>query len=611
MFEKNIAAIEKKNPKLAQKLKDIKEEDIKDIEIYESESKNIIISYKGFLLHSNEDPMREAKSIWHKTITSDLNNKDIQIVYGLGIGYLFKRAYVNADSRVFIYEPSLDILRFVFENVDFSTELNDERVYISDTQEDFLQYFEQKYLMGDKVEVLFLPSYLHFDKENLLSLSEQIYNIVKNKGIDQQTIAKNTKMAVKNLITRFGHFKDFSAVDYLQDEFKDKSGLVLAAGPSLQDNIEKIKKNRDKFITIAILPILDVLVENNIEPDFVIAADPWNQQHKIKKSKNKLKNTNLVIEARSDISLDGLETNSKMLYFSNVDKISEYLLTQNKKQDIQIRNNVASVVILGYELAKLLGLKDVTFIGLDLAIIDDKIYADGTKAEMEGESKITITNELGVQRLYVTKVKSTDGGEVLTREDYLIFIKEFEKLSKEFGSLKMYNTSSKGAFIEGMEYKDLNDIAQNSTKIDININEIVNKTIEKRGCCEELQAAAKDFLIEEKETIKAQKPSLEKSIKATEEVLEILEEEKPDLEKFQKSFNENFNYFSQARNMITKNPILSTYMQSEIIEYLKKYNRDQNVNVQKLISNFKCDLDLFKSADTATSDIISLIDKTL
>ncbi|MEI8378171.1 MAG: hypothetical protein WCF95_06500, partial [bacterium] len=197
MFEKNITELAKKNPKLAEKIKAFPYEDVKGIEVYESESKNLIISYKGILLHSSEDPLRETKSIWHKTVKVDFKANDIQVVYGLGLGYLFKRAYVNANSRILLLEQSMDILRFVFENVDFSSELSDDRVFVVDTQEDVIKFFENKYLAGDKIEVLFLPSYLELDQKGLLTLSHNLFQTLKDKNIVQHTALFMSKMKLK------------------------------------------------------------------------------------------------------------------------------------------------------------------------------------------------------------------------------------------------------------------------------------------------------------------------------------------------------------------------------------------------------------------------------
>lgn len=55
--------------------------------------------------------------------------------------------------------------------------------------------------------------------------------------------------------------------------FSSKPSIVIGAGPSLQKNIEWLKKNHDKFIVIAVSSSLKLLYENNITPDLVVHLD--------------------------------------------------------------------------------------------------------------------------------------------------------------------------------------------------------------------------------------------------------------------------------------------------------------------------------------------------
>ncbi|MDQ7060106.1 MAG: DUF115 domain-containing protein [Sulfurimonas sp.] len=57
--------------------------------------------------------------------------------------------------------------------------------------------------------------------------------------------------------------------------FKDKPILLLAAGPSLKKNIEWVKKNKDKFIIVAISAVLNTLYNHNIRPNIVTHLDGY------------------------------------------------------------------------------------------------------------------------------------------------------------------------------------------------------------------------------------------------------------------------------------------------------------------------------------------------
>lgn len=607
MFEQNIAELEKKNPKLAQKIKNHTE--IKDIEVFQSDSKNFIIAYKGVLLHSNEDPLRETKSIWYKTVKTELRENDIQVVYGLGLGYLFKRAYVSANSRILLYEPSLDILRFVFENVALAAEISDDRVFIVDNKEDAMEFFENKYLPGDRLEVLFLPSYLNLPESDLLKFSNEIYKILKDKNIDQNTIFLHAKDTVRNFISRINMLDKIKPVNCLEGKAQGKTALIIAAGPSLKKDLELIKKNRDKFLTIAIYPVLPVLIDNGIEPDFVTVVDSTNQLFKIENYTDKLSNVNLVMESRTDADLNNLKTNSKFLYFPFVDKVSEFILNAMSEKSVQGLPSVPSVSILAYELAKLMGCSKIIFSGLDLALTGNEAYGyDYIKPVGEENNVLALKCSKGIFYAKTTIVKSVNGSDVKTREDYMLFIREFAKLVANNSNIEHINTAVNGALIEGMTYAPLSEVLENIKKPeDFDVNKLL-KSLEKASL-NDFKEKLTDIFGTVKKDFKEFKPKVNSAVMALEELIKELRSQKPDLDKFQKLFNENVSTFSETRNFLTNNFLLATFLQAEIAEFIATYTRDAQASLEKLRANLEVELKLNKATYDAVAELETLLDK--
>lgn len=593
MFEKNIKELEKKNPELAKKIKEYPYSKVKTIEVYESESKNLIISYKGVLLHSSEDPLREAKSVWHKAMKNEFKPTDIQLIYGIGLGYLFKRAYVNSKSRILLFEPFLDILRFVFENVDFSAELADGRVFIVDKQEDVTKFFEDKYLSGDKIEVLFLPSYFQIDQKGLIELSANLFQTIKDKNIDQNTALLMSKMTTSNLLSRIANFEKYSPVNNFENSCKDKTALIIAPGPSLQNDLDLIKKNRGKFIVIAMLPTLALLLEHNIKPDFVTVADPQCQMLKVEKYKNQLQDINMVIESRADFSLDSLTFNSFFVYFSVIDKISHAIFETIPNNKVQLLQPCASVALLSYRLAEILGCKEIIFSGLDLAMTDNKLYADNNvEISNQTDNKITLKSNAGEHIVIQTTTKSADGSEVKTREDYLIFIKEFEKIAQENPDIKMINTAVKGALIQGMTYQTMAKTVKNLKQTEIDIDTVIKNA--QSSTLQEFKNEAIKLAKKTNDSFNEKKETIVKACSLATEMIEELSQEKPDMEKFQKIYAESKEIFSIARTFATQDLILSCCLQAEITEFITSYHKDSQITLEKLKSNIETEKKLFE-----------------
>ena len=121
VFERNINAL--KDADLKEKLLN-----------YEYKSKPVLaatngynIQYNGQYLHSEENPLAESQAILNQ---SKNILKNIHIVYGLGLGYLFQLTVRDAKDAVLLYEPNFDILHNSFTLVDFSSELSKNNVYL-------------------------------------------------------------------------------------------------------------------------------------------------------------------------------------------------------------------------------------------------------------------------------------------------------------------------------------------------------------------------------------------------------------------------------------------------------------------------------------------------
>lgn len=69
----------------------------------------------------------------------------------------------------------------------------------------------------------------------------------------------------------------------LKDAFKDKTAIILAGGPSLDETLPWLKKHRKNIIVFAVSRIAKRLIQVNIEPDFIVSIDPFQESFDISK----------------------------------------------------------------------------------------------------------------------------------------------------------------------------------------------------------------------------------------------------------------------------------------------------------------------------------------
>lgn len=601
MFKKNIEAIKIKNPTLAEKLEKINIETIKNVLVYQADSGDYIISYNNTLMHNTEDPVREAKSVWYKAIKSEFHKNDIQIIFGLGMGYLLKRAYLNSTSKIYIIEPFIELLRFVLEYVDFSQEFQDDRIFITDNLTELTKKIQNEYLNGDKIEFLFLNSYIKLSQQMLVELTNQVLNICESKSVDQNTIFNQCKLWTQNSILNISSFANARPHSYLANKFSNKTALIISAGPSLAENIEKIKQNRDKFVIIAVCSIYKYLLKNNITPDFITFADSRFLVEHVRGEEESLKNMNIVINSRADNYIFEQEAKSKFVAFSSTDDISSWI-QKSMNADIKLDKSGGTVSILSYYFAKSLGCNPIVFTGLDLAFINNKVYANGMEMEVNQNGTLKIPAE-SVKK--VSYVKSANGEMVPTRDDYLAFVRQFNEIfTEEEQDERIINTSLSGAYIKGMDYMSFDEMLDtiDSSEIDVNkeISAIIKST--KTGWKQANSLLIKQAKIEY-ENIKKFDLEANNTYQKLQELCELFEMHKDKMGTIDSKIEELKHPLNSIRTMAVNNSFLSSYLQCELLEYTRNYRTNLLLSIDDIKNNMQVEMKFVKVVCSATENI--------
>lgn len=127
IFSKNLESLSKFNFAIYPYINELDFDNIKDI--YEEKTKNNLttISFKRnekkYLLHSKYDPIQEAERLVKNV---DFERDSLIVVFGIGLGYHLSeiKKRISEDTRVFIIEHNIDVLKYALKNVDFSEIFN-------------------------------------------------------------------------------------------------------------------------------------------------------------------------------------------------------------------------------------------------------------------------------------------------------------------------------------------------------------------------------------------------------------------------------------------------------------------------------------------------------
>jgi len=453
MFNENLEYITNQN--LKERLENLKiEESSKDLSYCMTTSNDYLLLKKDIPLDDLNNPRKAIQETLAELIKKPMGKNDIIITFGIGLCYQLDEVYNTYPSKIFVYEPDTKLLHFVLNNVDISDHLKSGRVFIFDDLNDLIAKLSEIYITKDKVEVVYLKNYAIIKSQELLALTQKVYESCKSKTVDINTITRYSKYWLANTLKNINSVNKGIAykLSDLEGKFTGQAALVAAAGPSLNENIEFIRNNREKFVIFAVNKALKTLIKNGITPDFVICADARFVNKTLEGLENDIPNINCIMNINSDSDIMLNKFRKVFITFPTndmvVNKLSEY------NPFIVNQESGGSATTMAFVSAVKMGFSKVIMCGVDLAFKDDVVYADGEVYEKISADEMKVNSI--VKNL--TVVPSVTGMDVVTSSDYAAFIHHFEVLINELNYVSVYNTSSFGALIPGMKNTSIDKI---------------------------------------------------------------------------------------------------------------------------------------------------------
>ncbi|EMI4800208.1 motility associated factor glycosyltransferase family protein [Campylobacter lari] len=300
---------------------------------------------------------------------------------GIGDG-LFLKKLIN--KHIFIFDK-VEFFANVLSKMDLSFELSSGKIYLCDVEEKRLE--EQLCILFSQNECfeylgLFkLLSYSEFyDQSPMFDFAykiciDAIARVVGNVDVSFKMDSKIYKQFLLNLPAVFQN-SPFARFIY-ENKTKNKSVIVVCAGPSLNKQLELLKKYQENFVIFAVDATYKTLLKNDIYPDFVFTMDVHEEKWICfyeNLPKNEFKKPVLAFSACINEKLRAKfdQEQNKFFILQNLDYQEKFHLNDFGYLDIGL--NVAH---FAYNLAIALKFKNVIIIGQDLAYGDDgKSHAD-------------------------------------------------------------------------------------------------------------------------------------------------------------------------------------------------------------------------------------------
>ena len=453
MFKKNLEYIN--NDDLKTRLEGYAIDETKANMSYCMTTSNDYLLMKNDIpLDDLDNPRQAVQKMMADTIKKPMEKNDIIITFGIGLCYQLDEVFNAYPSRIFVYEPDTKLLHFVLNNVDISDHLKSGRVFIFDDLDALIAKLSEIYLTKDKIEVLYLKNYAVIKSQELLELTQKVYEACKSKTVDVNTITRYSKTWLENTLRNIGIINNSTAykLSDLEGKFTGQAALVAAAGPSLTENIGFIRNNREKFVIFAVNKAIKTLLDNDITPDFAVCMDAKFVGRTLEGLDEKLQNVNCIMNINSDSDILTKKFKKVFVSFPMNDMVINKLSQFN--DFIKPQESGGSATTMAFVTAVKMGFSKVVMTGVDLAFKGEQVYANGESYEKVSSDEMKINS---ITKNFVT-VPSVTGTDVVTSSDYAAFIHHFEVLIKDLNYVSAYNTSSFGANIPGMKNMSIDKI---------------------------------------------------------------------------------------------------------------------------------------------------------
>ena len=234
--------------------------------------------------------------------------------------------------------------------------------------------------------------------------------------------------------------------------FQNRPLLVLAAGPSLERNIEWVKQNQDRFVIMSVTAVMSLLEKHGVKPDILVHVDGFQASMKHLEKVKSIEFFNDTIALFASFTYPDF---AKAFKKENV-----YIFqaaAQIKEGFMQV--TASNVGIMSYILAILFGSKSIYSLGLDLAL-DSETGSTHTSDHVHAKRlDVDHTLELEESLDYhetVLKIPGNFRDEVPSTPAFISALEELRGITvaiqKEDQSI--YNLSD-GALVEGSMPKQI------------------------------------------------------------------------------------------------------------------------------------------------------------
>ena len=494
VFEKNVATLETYHPELLPFLTaDVSTEHIEVVRAKSGAARLMVRTDSGETVevHNADDPEAVAEDTAEK---SGADKGGVLVLLGMGLGYLAKAlvSRLQEGGALIVYEADPGIFKTALHEVDLTELLSSQRAIVLVGADARLEPWCYRFMLstgGATRAIRYEPSFKLAPLIYAEKLDKELVDFTKATNMNFATVRGFGPLFTNNLLEAVPHILLAEGVKALQGLFPGIPAILVAAGPSLGNNIHELKQAKGRAVIIAADTALGYLLQREITPDFIVSVDPQERTY------DKYKGVDIASEVALVFSpgcSEHIFTRFPGRKFVTAASMLPYRWLQEYWPDKgSIEARVQCQMQLGFNLAEWLGCDPIMFVGQDLCYTDDLMH-------VKGGSYVTPDEEAGHVKKGI-KTKNMFGETVRTNPQFLTYKATFEQMIKDFPGTCI-NATEGGIGLEGALTRRLADAMAESHATNVHVVAVL-KTLEQTqdvpdwdGIIKEVRDRERDFV---------------------------------------------------------------------------------------------------------------------
>ena len=376
---------------------------------------------KEILIHSSVNPEYQSQ-VWAEDVLKEIGRE--YVIYGMGLGYHIQ-ALLKADDvcKVIVLENSIELLTEAFRDLDWVNYIKQKRVRIFYNSNAIKLMEKFSAWISGREFCIYYPSLCITEEESVRERLEDFFVSV-NSMREQAHLLEENFYKINRM--------ELPECSILKSCFKKRTIAIVGGGPSLDEQIDDMKKYREQMKIWSVGTAARKLINEGIIPDLIVIEDA---QENMYKQVCNLPTEHIPLLLLSTASAQILDYYKGQSYVANQ---KGYDLAEKRAQElgVQTYQTGGSVTTLALDVALRFGADKIILIGVDLAYTDNRSHASGMGYEIkEGKEYRMVT--------------STDGRQIKTSRNLDIYRKWIEHRIVE-ENIPILNTG-RGAQIAGTQ----------------------------------------------------------------------------------------------------------------------------------------------------------------